>query len=58
MCEDVRGEHDDNKEPLAECNNNNNDDDQYGEDGNIPNDNNEYTIGIDGADKSLHDGNN
>ncbi len=36
------GEHDGNDEPLAEGNDD--DDNKYGEDGNIPNDDDEYTL--------------
>ncbi len=37
------GERDGNDKPLAEGDDN--DDDEYGKDGNIPNNNNEYTLG-------------
>ncbi len=37
-------EHDGNNKPLAEVNDD--DDDKYDEDGNIPNNNNEYAVGL------------
>ncbi len=41
------GERDGNNEPLAECDED--DDDKYGEDGDIPNDDYKYAIGINGV---------
>ncbi len=41
-CARTLGEHDGNKEPLAEGNND--DDDKYGKDGNIPNDDDKYVL--------------
>jgi hypothetical protein len=50
------GERDGNDEPLAEGNDDN--DDEYGEDGNIPDDNNnDYAVGVDGVDEPLDKGN-
>ena len=48
------GEHDGNDEPLAEGNEE--DDDEYGKDGDIPNDDDEYAIGINGLSEPLHKG--
>jgi hypothetical protein len=48
------GERDGNNEPLAEGDGY--DDDKYGEDGNIPNTDNEYTIGVDGVGETLDKG--
>ncbi len=48
------GECNGNNEPLAEGNNDNND--KYGKDGNIPDNNNKYAVGIDSVDKSLDKG--
>ncbi len=45
------GEHDGNDEPFAECNKDN--DNEYGKDGNIPDDNNEYAVGVDGVGEPL-----
>jgi hypothetical protein len=45
------GERDGNDEPLAEGNKD--DDNEYGKDGDIPNDDNKYAIGIDGVNKPL-----
>ena len=50
------GEHDGNNEPLAEGNNDNND--KYGKDGNIPDDDDKYAIGIEGVGEPLDKGNN
>ncbi len=50
------GEHDDNDKPLAEGNNDNND--KFSKDGNIPDDDNEYAIGVDGVDDPLDKGDN
>ncbi len=49
-------EHDSNNEPLAEGNNNNND--EYGKDGDIPDNNDEYAVGVDGVNEPLDEGNN
>jgi hypothetical protein len=49
------GERDGNDKPLAEGNNNNV---KYGKDSNIPDDDNEYTVGIDGVDEPLDEGDN
>jgi hypothetical protein len=51
---------------LRECDGNDrhlaegddNDDNKYSEDGNIPDDNNEYSVGIDGVNEPLDKGNN
>ncbi len=48
------GERDGNDEPIAEGNND--DDNEYGKDCNIPDNDNEYFIGIDGVDKPLDEG--
>jgi hypothetical protein len=57
-CDHARtiGEHDGNNKPLAEGNDNSNG--KYGKDGNIPDSNNEYAIGVDSVDKPLDEGNN
>ncbi len=47
-------EHDGNDKPLAESNIN--DDDNYDRNGDIPDNNNKYTIGVDGVDKPLDKG--
>ncbi len=47
------GERDGNDKPLAEGNN---DDNKYGKDSNIPGDDDEYAIGVDGVDKTLDKG--
>ncbi len=44
-CARTLGERDGNDEPLAEGDEYNND--EYGKDGNIPDDNDEYAIGVD-----------
>ncbi len=49
------GERDGNNEPLAEGNEDNND--VYSKDGDIPNEDDEYNIGIDGVGKPLDEGN-
>jgi hypothetical protein len=49
------GERDGNDEPLAEGNED--DDDEYGKDGDIPDDNDEYAIGVNGVCKPLDEGN-
>jgi hypothetical protein len=48
------GEHDGNDKPLAEGNED--DDDEYGKDGNTPNNNDKYAVGIDGVGKPLDEG--
>ncbi len=48
------GECDGKDEPLAEGNKD--DDDEYGKDSNIPDDNDEYAVGIDGVGNSLDEG--
>jgi hypothetical protein len=50
------GERDGKDEPLAEGNNGNND--ESGKHGNIPNNNKEYAVGIDGVNEPLDKGNN
>ncbi len=45
------GERDGNDEPLAEGNNDN--DNEYGKDGDIPNDDDKYVVGIDDVNKRL-----
>ncbi len=55
-CAKTLGEHDGNSKPLAEGDNNN--DDKYGKDSNIPDNDNEYAIGIDGVNKPIDEGNN
>ncbi len=50
------GECDGNDKPLAEGNNDDND--KYGKDGDIPNNDDEYAVGIDGVDKPLEEGDN
>jgi hypothetical protein len=47
------GERDGNNEPLAEGNN---EDNEYGEDGDIPDDNKKYAIGVDSVDEPLDEG--
>jgi hypothetical protein len=53
-CARTLGEPDD--EPLAEGNKDDNE--KYGKDGNIPDDDNKYAIGVDGVGKPLEEGNN
>jgi hypothetical protein len=53
-CVRALGEHDGNKKPLAEGNDNNND--KYGKDSNIPKDDDEYAVGVDGVNKPLDKG--
>ncbi len=48
------GERDGDDEPLADGNEDDNN--EYGKDGNIPNDNNKYAIGVDGVGKTLDEG--
>ncbi len=48
------GERDGNDKPLAEGNKD--DDDKYGEDSDIPDNGNEYAIGVDGVGKPLDEG--
>jgi hypothetical protein len=48
------GERDGNDEPVAEDNNDGND--EYGKDGDIPNDDDEYAVGVDGVDEPLNKG--
>ncbi len=50
------GERDGNDKALAEGDENN--DNKYGEDGDIPADDNEYTVGVDGVGEPLEEGNN
>ncbi len=47
-------ERDGNDEPLAEANNNNND--EYGKEGNIPNYDNKYAVGVDSVNEPLEEG--
>ncbi len=49
------GEHYGNNEPLAEGNNDNND--EYGKDGDIPDNDDKYTICVDDVDEPLDKGN-
>jgi hypothetical protein len=49
------GERDGNDEPLAEGDKE--DDDEYGKDGNTPNNDNKYAVGVNGVDKPLEEGN-
>ncbi len=49
------GERDGNDEPLAEGNEDDND--KYGEDGDIPDNNDEYNICVDGVGEPLEEGN-
>ncbi len=49
------GERDGNDEPLAEGKED--DDDEYGKDGNIPDNDNKYTIGVDSVGEPLDEGN-
>ncbi len=51
------GERDGNDEPLAEGNDEENND-EYGDDGDIPNDDDEYPVGIGGVDEPLDEGDN
>jgi hypothetical protein len=53
-CASTLRESDGNDEPLAEGNEE--DDDEYGKDGDIPNDDDEYAIGINGLSEPLHKG--
>jgi hypothetical protein len=53
-CPRTLGEHDGNNEPLAEGNNN--DDEEYGKDGDIPNDKDEYAVGVNSVRKPLEEG--
>ncbi len=48
------GERDGNNEPLAEGNEDNND--KYSKDGDIPDDDNEYAVGVNGVGKTLDEG--
>ncbi len=48
------GERDGNDKPLAEGDEDDND--NYGKDGDIPNDNDKYTIGVDGVGETLDEG--
>ncbi len=48
------GERDGNNKPLAEGNEDDND--EYGKDGDIPNDDDKYAIGIDGVGEPLEEG--
>ncbi len=50
------GERDGNNKPLTE--NDEEDDNEYGKDGDIPSDDDEYTICVDGVRKPLEEGNN
>ncbi len=52
-CGRTLGERDGNNEPLAEDDEDN--DNKYGKDGDIPNDDDEYTIGVDGVGKPLEE---
>ncbi len=56
LCNRARtlGERDGNNKPLAEGDED--DDDKYGKDGNIPNDDDEYAVGINGVGKPLEEG--
>ncbi len=49
------GERDGNDEPLAEGDKDN--DDEYGKDGNIPDNDDEYAVGVDSVGKPLEEGN-
>ncbi len=55
-CARTLGEHDGNNEPLAEGDED--DDDEYGKDGDIPNDDDEYTVCVDGVGEPLDKGDN
>ncbi len=48
------GEHGGNDEPLAECDED--DDNKYGKDGDIPDDDDKYAVGVDSVDESLDEG--
>jgi hypothetical protein len=48
------GEHDGNDKPLAEGNKDKNN--EYGKDGNIPNDDDKYTVGVNFVGKTLDEG--
>ncbi len=48
------GEHDGNNKPLAEGDED--DDGKYGEEGDIPNDDDEYAVGVNGVDETLDEG--
>ncbi len=50
------GERDGNDKPLAE--DNEDDDDEYSKDGNIPDNKDEYAVGVDGVGEPLEEGNN
>jgi hypothetical protein len=50
------GEHDGNDEPLAEGDNN--DDNEYGEDGDIPDDHDQYAVGVGDVGEPLEEGDN
>ncbi len=50
------GERDGNDEPFAEGDKD--DDDEYGKDGNIPNNDDKYAVGVDGVSKPLDKGDN
>ncbi len=54
-CTRTLGERDGNDEPLAEGNED--DDDKYGKDSDIPDDDDEYAVGVDGVGKPLEEGN-
>ncbi len=54
-CARTFGGRDGNGKPLAEGDNNDND--EYGEDSNIPDNDDEYPVGIDGVNKPLDKGN-
>ncbi len=49
------GEHDGNNKPLAEGDKDN--DDEYGKDGDIPDDDDEYVVGIGSVEEPLEEGN-
>jgi hypothetical protein len=55
-CARMLGERDGKDKPLAEGNKDDNN--EYGKDGNIPNKNNEYAIGVNGVGKPLEEGDN
>ncbi len=55
-CARMLGERDGNDKPLAEGGKD--DDNEYGEDGNIPANDNEYAVGVDGVGKPLEEGDN
>ncbi len=50
-CARTLGEHDSNNEPLAEVHKDNKD--EYGKDGNIPDNDDKYAIGVNGVSKTL-----